>query len=331
MPKRTLSIALQSNPLTRPILDGAIVPEGIELIPSNVHSGELIWRQLKFQEFDVAQMSLPTLYMLSETDNCPWVALPVFPYRAFFHTWFMVRPQSDIHAPSDLHNKRVALSEYIMTAAVWIRGILSDEYGVDPQKIEWFEERAKEQQIGTAIGFVPPETISLHAIPAGDSSIAMLKRGEIDAVAVHITERTLLDRSGDTLDALSKIQPLFADPIEENARYYSKTKIFPINHAIALRKSLFETEPWMAMNLYHAFLEAAQRYFDENLEMMNRLASLGMIPSECVKHSMKNPYEYGIKANRNVLTTLARYCVQQGLTKREVAIEEIFAPNTLLV
>ncbi len=149
--------------LTRLILEGAVIPDGIDLIPSDVYSGELIWRQLRSAEFDIAQMSVTALLMLAERGDSPWVALPVFPFRSFHHSRFQVREHANIQEPKDLHGKNMGVSEYMMTAAVWSRGVLKDEFGVEAEKITWYQERL--ESIGKEFGYQAPAGVIIHQIP----------------------------------------------------------------------------------------------------------------------------------------------------------------------
>lgn len=324
-----LSIALQRNRQTQGILDGDVQPEGIDLVPSSIHSGEIIWRQVRFAEFDIAQMSLPTLLILAAKGDSPWYGIPVFPYRAFFHTWFQVHVESGIREPIDLHGKRVAVSEYMMTAAVWTRGILGDEFGVDPAKIEWFEERSEKRSIGRAIGFKPPSGVRIQHIPKGETTISMLTKGKVDAAAVHIPESTLLDRSGIALEGQANMTLLFQDPITECIRYYQKTRIYPINHCVAVRRSILERHSWVALNLYRAFLEASEKVAQRDREALDLYINLGLIPLESRASLLDNPFMHGIEVNRGALEAILRYAVEQGLTPSLVSLDELFAANTL--
>ncbi len=181
MAKLQLSVALavseQRNNLTRLILEGVVSPDGIDLLPSDVYSGELIWRQIRSAEFDIAQMSVTALLMLAERGNSPWVALPVFPFRDFHHTRFQVRQEADIEEPKDLHGKNVGVAEYMMTAAVWSRGILKDEFGVEPEKLTWYQERL--ESIGKEFGYQAP---SARARPNSRAAVSASLAGWVPSV-----------------------------------------------------------------------------------------------------------------------------------------------------
>jgi 4,5-dihydroxyphthalate decarboxylase len=331
MVKLELSVALavseQRTNLTRLILDGTVSPDGIDLFPSDVYSGELIWRQIRSAEFDIAQMSLPALLMLAERGDSPWVALPVFPFRDFHHTRFQVREDSDVHEPKDLHGKHVGVAEYMMTAAVWSRGILKEEFGVEQDKLIWHQERL--ESIGNEFGYETPAGVTVHQIPAEKTIATMLASGELDGAAITIAGTTLLDRTGVSVAAQPRMRSLFLDPVAENARYFQKTGISPINHTVAVRKSVLQRHPWVALNLYHAFLEAKERLIAPARDLLEGYFQFGYLPLEGRQTVPADPFPYGVSANKKTLETMARYCHEQNLTKRLVSLEEIFSPNTL--
>ena len=329
-----LAVGEQRNHLAREILDGTVRAEGIDFVASDVTSGELIWRQLRFQEFDVAQMAIPTLLMLAAQGDSPWVALPVFPWRTFFHTWFQVREESGIEGPNDLRGgKRIGVAEYMMTAAVWTRGVLRDEFGVQPEGLVWYQERI--ESLARVLGYQPPAGVEVIQIPREKTIASMLAEGELDGAAVTIPNTTLLDRSEVDVATdfrgagLANVRPLFSNPVEENARYFQKTGIFPMNHCIAVRRSVLEQHPWVALNLYHAFLEAKNRLVAQTRSLLEVYFQVGLLPLEARASSRADPYPYGIKANRRALETLARYVYEDGRTPRLGDLEEIFARSTL--
>src|SRR5688572_3554829 len=163
--KLKLSIALSENENTRAVLDGGIVPDGIKLYPTALHPSEMFWRQLKFAEFDVSEMSMSSLTIATSQAQTQWVALPVFTTREFFHLRILVRAAAGIQAPADLKGKRVGVPEYQQTAAIWGRGVLQHEFGVHPREMEFFMERTPETSHGGSTGFKPPEGVTVRFIP----------------------------------------------------------------------------------------------------------------------------------------------------------------------
>src|SRR5690349_4899943 len=150
-----LSIAMTLNPRTRPIFDGTVKPDGIDLIPTALHPSEMFWRQLKFAEFDVSELSFSSLSMAKSRGDERFVGLPIFTTRHFFQNWILVRKRARIETPADMKGKRVGVPEYQQTAAVWSRGILEHEWGVAPKDMEFWMERAPAQSHGGATGFKP--------------------------------------------------------------------------------------------------------------------------------------------------------------------------------
>src|SRR5215213_2807478 len=144
MARVALSLLISPNERVQPIVDGEVVPDGIDLAVTTGPPADIFYRQLRFAEFDVSEMSLSTLLMLVARGDSPWVALPIFPIRRFFHTGIIVRREASITTPSDLAGKRVGVPEYQMTAALWGRGALQHEFGVAPADVWWYVERSPE-------------------------------------------------------------------------------------------------------------------------------------------------------------------------------------------
>jgi 4,5-dihydroxyphthalate decarboxylase len=325
-----LSIALSRNPRTRALLDGEIVPQGIRLLGTALHGSEMFWRQLKFSEFDISDMSLSSLMAATVRGGATeWVALPIFTMRQFFHTGVLVRSDSGIVKPADLHGKRVGVPEYQQTAALWTRGILHDEFGVEPAKIKWFMERPPEQSHGGATGFVPPPGIDLQYISRDTNIGEMLLRGELDATLLYLNTRNLVDRSRADLSTSTEIRTLFPDPKAEAHRFFAKTGIYPINHAIVVRRTLLDKYPWIALNLYEAFDRAKVALAEEQERLLDQYFATGLLDATARATLARDPLAYGIRAARPVLETITRYSYEQGLTARRIGLEEIFAPSTL--
>ena len=303
-----LHTSLTRNERTRPLIEHTVEPAGIRLEITVLRPPEMFLRQLKFAEFDLSEMSLSSLIIATSQGPTEWVALPVFTVRRFFHTEILVRAGGGIELPADLRGKRVGVAEYQQTAALWSRGILKDEFGVDPRDIEWFMERTPEQSHGGATSFSPPAGVKLHYIPPETNIGDMIVAGELDATLVYIARGTAIDRSNVDLKSRSDVNPLFPDARSEARRYYAKTGIYPINHTVVVRRSLLERYPHIAQSLYAAFVEAKARAVEERDE---------------------TPAPYGIKESRRVLETIARYSFDQGLTNRIVGLDEVFAASTL--
>lgn len=325
----SLSIAMASNPRTWPILDGRVKPDGIALIPSVVHPSELFWRQLRFADFDVSEMSFSSLMMATSKGDDRWVGLPIFTTRKFFHAEILVRKDSGIEKPSDLKKRRVGVPEYQQTAALWTRGVLEHEFGVSPKDMQFWMERNPSHSHRGAIGFTPPPGVTIHQIPPEKNIGSMMLSGEIEAVIHYIVNPNLVDRSTADLWNHPAVRPLFPDPVAEGIRYYRKTGIFPINHGMVIRREIAQKHPWVVLNLYKAFERVGEIANRERLEHVAYYFATGLLPNEA-RGSLTAPLvQHGIRANRDVLETAARYSLEQGLTPRQLALEEIFAANAM--
>ena len=327
-PHLELSIALSDNERTRPLLEGRVAPQGIKLVPTMVHPSEMFWRQLRFAEFDVSEMSMSSLIISVSRGDTRWVAIPVFTMRKFFHTSIIVRTDAGIAAPADLRGKRIGVPEYQQTWAIWSRGILQHEFGVHARDIEWFMERNPDRSHGGATGFTAPAGVRVNQIPPTTDMGEMLLRGALDGALHYLVGKNLVDRS--TVDVSGVTRYLFADPAAEGRRFYAKTGLFPINHTVVIRRALLESHPWLALNLYSAFVAAKAEIARHGAAYLQWYFDAGLLDGG-VKRALadNDPLAYGFKASRPVLETIAQYVHEQGLSARRVALEEIFAPSTL--
>lgn len=324
-----LSLMMSANDRSRPVLDGTVAPDGVELISTIGHPSEIFWRQLHFKEFDLSEMSLSSLYMAMANGNRDWVGLPIFTARRFFHTWGWIRLGSGIDSPQDLKGKRVGVPEYQQTAALWSRGVLKDEFGVEPQDLEWWMERTEERSHGGATGFRPPAGIRFNRIPAEQSIGTMLVEGKLDATLLYLNENNLVDRSRVSLNGNPQFRLLFPNPVAEGQRYFQKTGIYPINHGMVLRRSVYEQHPWVPLNVFNAFQKAKELANARMKELVSTHVELGLLGPDAGRALDVDLYPYGVKSNRKTLETIAEYSFDQGLTPRRMQLDEIFAPSTL--
>lgn len=324
-----LSLAISDNPRSRPVIEGRVPFEGIRLVPTAVHPSEMFWRQLRYGDFDVSEMSLSTLTILTSKGNRDWVGLPIYTMRKFFHNEILVRKDSGIDVPADLKGKRVGVPEYQQTAAIWTRGVLQHEFGVHAKDMTWWMERNDDKSHGHSSGFKAPPGVSITPVPLNTNLGEMLQKGEIDGIVHYIANNNLVDRSRVDLAADPGIKYLFEDREAESARYFKKTGIFPINHCMVIKRSVYEKHPWIALNLYSGFLAAMDQVRKDSLAWMAPYYEMGLVERDVRKAVTKTPMPYGIKAARKVLETVTQYVHEQGLCERRVGLEEIFAPNTL--
>jgi 4,5-dihydroxyphthalate decarboxylase len=327
--KLQLSLALAANPRSWPILDGTVKPDGIELVPTVVHPSELFWRQLRFADFDVSEMSFSSLMMARAGGDERWVGLPIFTTRKFFHAQILVRRDAGIDQPADLRGRRVGVPEYQQTAALWARGILQHEFGVSPTEMEFWMERVPSHSHAGGVGFKAPPGVTIKQIPAEKNIGGMMVAGELDAVLHYLTHRNLVDRSRVDLDHHPAIKPLFPDPHAEGVRYFRKTGIHPINHGMVVRREIAEKHPWVILNLLKAFDAANATADAQRLEHVDYHHAAGLISPEAYQALGEGVLRHGIKANRKILETAAQYSLEQGLTPHLMKLEEVFAASTM--
>jgi 4,5-dihydroxyphthalate decarboxylase len=326
--KLELSIALSRNENTQAILDGRISPDAIKLHPTALHPSEMFWRQLKFAEFDVSEMSMSSLTIATSQRQTQWVGIPVFTTREFFHNRVLIRIASGIQSPADLKGKRVGVPEYQQTAAIWGRGVLQHDFGVHPRDIEWFMERTPDTSHGGATGFKAPPGVTVNQIPPTTNIGEMMVKGELDATLLYLTNPNLVDRSRINLAADNRFRPLF-DRAAEAKRYFTKHGIYQINHGMVIRRSIFEKYPWAALNIYNAFKQARAEVLQARDTSLHRHYEPGLIGDDVRRILATDPMAYGVKGSRKVLETITQYVNEQGLSSRRVGLEEIFAPSTM--
>jgi 4,5-dihydroxyphthalate decarboxylase len=324
--KLQLSIGMARNPRSAPIFDARVQPDGIELVPSEVFPSELFWRQLKFGDFDIAEMSMSTLMMAVAAGDERWLGIPVFTTRKLFHTEILVRRAAAIERPADLKGKRVGVPEYQQTAALWTRGALEHEFGVPAREMEWWMERVRSHSHRGAVGFTPPPGVTIRQVPGEKNLGTMMLAGEIDATVHYIANANLVDRSRIDLWNHPEIRPLFADPVAEGVRYYNKTGLLPINHGMVVKRELAARHPWVVLNVLKAFERANEIAERERLEHGEYHIATGLVSAPALRTPL---VRHGVKANRLVLETAAQYSEEQGLTPRRVRLEELFALSTL--
>ena len=322
-----LNLAITDNPRTRPIIDGRVTADGIDFAKTVLGPAEMFWRQLNKTEFDVSELSMSELMIIRSRDDQRFVGLPIFTTRRFYHTGIYVRKDAKIDKPADLKGKRIGVPEYIQTSALWTRGVLESEFGVATQDMTYFMERLPNRSHAGAIGFTLPAWV--QRIPPDKSIGSMLVSGELDACMSYNRHSDVIDRSTVDLDNHPDIRPLFADNAAECARYYKKAGIYPINHGMVVKREVYEKHPWVAINILKAFIKACAIAEAERQEQMHYHFETGLVPAEYRAAVARPLITHGLRANREVLETAARYSNQQGLTPRIVKMEELFAPNAL--
>lgn len=329
MAKLQLSLAFSPNPRSMPILNGTVEPEGIDLLCSRVPPGELFHRQLTHQEFDVSEMSISSLLMITAQGNRDWVALPIFTTRHFFGTQAIARNGANIETGDQLKGKRVGVNEYQQTAALWSRGFFHHEYGVAAQDVEWWMERTPEYSHAGAVGFQAPPGVTLKFIPESSSMAQMMMEGSLDAIQHYFWGGGGINRSNIDLAKQPEMHYIFGDPQAEATRYFNKTGIFPFNHTVIVRRSIYEANPWIGRNILEAFEKAKQLHYAERREATLPWLDTGVLAPEGKQSLATDIFPYGLAANRMTIEKAMEFSTEQGLTPRVLTPEEIYADNLL--
>ncbi|HEX6296055.1 MAG TPA: ABC transporter substrate-binding protein [Burkholderiales bacterium] len=325
MKKLGLTLACWDYDRTRALMDGTVRPEGIDLNYLALPVEETFFRMLRNREFDCSEMSLSSYTASLGSEHPPFIAIPVFPSRFFRHSCIFVSAKSGIRKPEDLKGKRVGVPEYQMTAPVWIRGILADDYGVKVTDVEHFSGGEEEPGRDEKLKIDLPSTIKLSPIPAGKTLSRMLADGELDALLAARAPSTFHTRP----DAVKR---LFPDYVDQEKAYYRRTKIFPIMHTVVIRRDVYAANPWVAQSLAKAFGSAKARAYasyDQTAALPAMIPWLTAHIEEAKREMGADWWPYGVAANRHVLETFLRYHHEQGLSARRFAPEELFAKETL--
>jgi len=323
--KLRLSLACWNYDRTRALMDGSVQPDGIELNYLNLPVEETFFRMLRNREFDVAELSLSSYTVSTFREPRPFIAIPVFPSRMFRHSSIYINADSGIREPKDLIGKRVGTPEYQMTAPVWIRGILSEHYGVPVDSVTYCTGGEEETGRSEKIKLDLPPNIRVEPIGPDQTLSSMLASGDIDAL--HTARMPSTYGRGD-----GKVRRLFTDFPEVEKRYFRSTGIFPIMHTVAIRREVYEQNPWVAQSLYKAFVAAQQHTYEDlyvTAALKEMLPWLTAHVEEARALMGDDFWPYGFERNRKTLETFLRYHFESGLSKRLRTPEELFAPETL--
>ena len=325
MSRLKLSLACWGYDRVQALADGSIRPDGIDLNFQTLDVEETFFRMLRNREFDAAELSMSSYCVTLGRPDPGFVAIPVFPSRFFRHSCIFVSEKSGIRTPQDLVGKRIGVPEYQMTAPVWIRGILQDEYGIDPASVTYLtggeEEPGREEKLKLNL----PAKFRLERIGPGKTLSRMLADGEIDALHTARAPSTFYSEPG-------KVRRLFPDFVDVEKAYFAKTGIFPIMHVVAIRRDVYEANRWVARSLMKAFVEAQKRTYAE-LRVSASLKTMLPWQIAAVEDTIATLgdewWPYGLARNREGLATFLRYHHEQGLSPRRLEPEELFAPETL--
>jgi 4,5-dihydroxyphthalate decarboxylase len=319
-----MTIATGAYDRVAALRDGRVRPEGIELNHLALKVENIFWRMLRHREFDASEMSFGGYVVRRGRGEDDLVALPIFPSRFFRHSSIFVNRDAGIGRPEDLRGRRVGVPEYQMTAAVWVRGILQDDYEVRPEEITWVQGGLEQP------GRLPAEPVEPAGVRlewAGEASLAaMVASGDLDALVTARTPSTYRSNGA------GSVLRLFPEPWREEQDYYRRTGIFPIMHTFAVRREILDAHPWVASTLLAAFSEAKRLAVED----LSQTSALPLTLPFLLQHDHETRqlmgddfWPYGVEENRTTLETFVRYMHEQGLIAEPMSIESLFAESTL--
>ena len=323
MPDLKLTFACWDYDRTRPLMDGRVKPEGIELDIKVLRPRETFQRMLDNKEFEASEMSLASYTALRGRGDCPFVAVPAALSKIFRHSCIYVRNGAGIKGPQDLRGKRVGTSQWSATALVFMRGMLEHDYGVKAADMHWFMGGLRDFLEPPLTALDLPPNIRLDFLSGGQTLEQMFEADELDALFSIYMPQLFVDGS-------PAIARLFPDYKEVEQAYYRRTHIFPIMHTVVLREDIYRAHPWAARNLYQA-LRKARDLAVEGLYDTDalRLALPWLLDhvEEARRIIGHDFWAYGLEPNRPTYEAIGRYVHEQGLSPRAVTPDELFAPG----
>lgn len=322
--KVRLTVACGDYDRVAAIKDGRVEVEGCEVVFLPMEPEEVFFRAFRYQEFDACELSFSSFMIVTSRGASPFVGIPAFVSRVFRHSGFYIRTDRGIEEPADLRGKTVGVPEYQMTAPVWMRGILEDEYGVKPIDIHWRSGGQEEPGRDERTPLTLTNGVDLQPIPEDRTLVEMFEAGELDAL---MTARA----PSSFIRGAPGVARLFPDYRRVERAYYEKTRMFPIMHLMGVRKELAERYPWLPGSLYKALLEAKNLALDAVREIAALNVTLPWVEAEALETRAlmgADYWRYGVGECAHEIEALARYSYDQGLSERRLTAEDLFAPST---
>ncbi|MDB5850438.1 MAG: 4,5-dihydroxyphthalate decarboxylase [Rhodoferax sp.] len=317
---KTLSFACGVYDRTWPLAASVASVPGYELAWKHLPTEEIFLRGMLGGEFEIAEMSMSSYLLQCARGDNLYQAIPAFVSRKFRHGSIYVRADAGINTPEDLRGRKIGVPEYQLTANVWARGLLSDEYGVRSNEIHWViggvEEPGRDEKIPVQL----PESFQSTRLEPGETLWGMMTAARLDAIIAPRAPRAFVE--GDT-----RIRRLFADPVAAEKAYYKKTRLFPLMHVVGIRKDVIADDPALAAGLLTA-LEAGRRHALNRLHQSN--VDTTMLPwleahvRETEEVMGRDYWPYGTEANRHAIETLCRYALEQGVITKHMTVEDLF-------
>lgn len=318
-----VSLATWDHDRVMPLHDGRVTVQGLTFDSTILPTGKLFPIAVQEARYDITELSISSYILQVSRGQSAYTAIPAFISRAFRHSGFYARAGSGIESIADLAGKRVGVPEYQMTAALWMRGLMSDEHGIDPAKVHWrtgaLDQGVRHERLSLDL----PDGMVVHPIKDGETLQDLLLAGELDGLLAPNPPRAFLEGN-------PSIQRIIPDFGTAERAYHARTGFFPIMHLIAVRKSLVQEHPWIVEALLEAFQTARDIALkgvrDIWLGSANRL-SLPWL-NEAMEHTIATMgpdyWPYGFAANKSELEAVCRYSSEQYLAARRVTPEELF-------
>jgi 4,5-dihydroxyphthalate decarboxylase len=322
MAKLRLSVAVGDYDRTRPLLDGSVQIDGVDPVFMTLSPEEIFFRAFRGAEFDICELSLSSSTVKTAQGSFAYVGVPAFLSRMFRHTSIYVRTDR-IKRPEDLKGKKVGLPEYQLTANVWARALLEDDFGVKPADVHWIRGGIEEPGRPEKITLSLPSGVRLDNAPEGRTISQLLAEGEIDGFIAPRPPR--LD------EPHPHIGWLFPDPTAAAKDYYQRTGIFPIMHLLGVRRTLAEQHPWLPGAVYKAFEQAKTAALAHLSDTSATKVTIPFVEERLAEARAlmgEDFWSYGLAPNRHVLATFLSHHHRQGLSPRLVTPEELFHPGT---
>jgi 4,5-dihydroxyphthalate decarboxylase len=322
-----LTLACGDYDRTRAIKDGRVQVEGCALTYLPLEPEEIFHRAFRHQEFDVCELSFSSYLRTVDAGTSPYTGIPAFVSRIFRHSGIYIRTDRGIRTPQDLKGRLIGVPEYQITAVVWLRGTMQDEYGVKPTDIRWRQGGIEEPGRTERTPLKPIPGLDLKPIPPDKTLSGMLESGELDAM-FSARAPSCFARGA------ANVGRMFPDYRSVEQQYYRKTGMFPIMHLIGIKREIADRHPWLPASLYKAFCQAksyAMRDVRDVNALQITLPWLVAEAEETAKLMGEDFWRYGVRENAAEIEALTRYSYEQGLVQRKLRIEDLFSPSVIEV
>ena len=323
MAKLNLSVAIGENDRTRALIDGSVAIDGVDPVYMPLVPEEIFFRAFRAAEFDICELSLSSYAIKTAQGDCPYIAVPAFVSRAFRHNAVYVRTDR-IKKPADLKGKKIGVPEYQLTANVWARALLDDDYGVKPADIYWIRGGIAQPGRPEKLTVKLPAGVRLDNAPEGATISALLEAGEIDGFIAPRPPSLIEKRH-------PHIGWLFPDPVAAAKDYFKRTGLFPIMHVLGIRRALAEQHPWLPGAVLKAFEQAKRLAVEELADTTVAKVTLPFV-EEMLRDARafmgEDFWSYGVAPNRKVLDYFLGQHHAQGLSSRRLSVDELFHPAT---